>query len=148
MRDGFALGAVVTILVLFGGCSDSPIENDSNSTEQTQLTVEQEWGVEIVSMRLSSAGHMLDFRYKVIDPDKAARIASRKVKAILIDQETGTRFAVPNPPKIGPLRQTSIKLKQGKTYFVLFTNPGRFIKQGNKVTVQIGNFVAQDIVVQ
>jgi hypothetical protein len=90
---------------------------------------------------------MLDFRYKVLDPDKASLMLNRKEKPFLIDQATGEKFIVPSPPKIGPLRTTAIKPKQGKTYFILFANPGKFIDRGNMVTIEIGDFEARNLIV-
>jgi len=57
---------------------------------------------------------------------------------------------VPVTPKVGPLRQT-VKLGapvEGKTYFIFFANPGKFIKAGTSVTVSIGDFVLPGLVVQ
>ena len=34
--------------------------------------MEAQWGIEIKSLRRTAAGHLLDFRFKIIDPAKAA----------------------------------------------------------------------------
>ena len=93
---------------------------------------------------------MLDFRYKVIDPDKAAPLLSRKSKAFLIDEASGVTMHVPKPAKIGPLRQTikNSKPRMGTTYMVIFANPGQYIAPGSKVTVAIGDFRAKNLTVQ
>ena len=114
-------------------------------------TVQDRWGIEIVGIRLSAAGYMLDFRYRVIEPEKAASILDPKVKPYLIDQKSGVKCAVPNVGKVGTLRQTSRsagKPQGGRAYLVVFANPGRSVTAGNKVTVVIGDFWAEDLIVR
>jgi hypothetical protein len=90
---------------------------------------------------------MLDFRYRVLDAEKAAPLFDRKQKAYLIDQATGAKFLVPESPKVGAMRTTRPP-KQDKNYFIIFVNPGRYVKQGNKVTVVIGDFRAENLIVE
>ncbi|MFA5352827.1 MAG: hypothetical protein WC291_01225 [Thermodesulfovibrionales bacterium] len=90
---------------------------------------------------------MLDFRYRVIDPVKAAPLFNRKERTYLLDQATGAKFLVPSAPKVGALRTTRPP-QADRNYFALFANPGGFVKKGNKVTVVIGDFKAEDLIVQ
>jgi len=106
------------------------------------------WGIEVSSLRLSAGGNMIDFRYKVDDPALAGILADPAIKPYLIDQASGYTFLIPNTPKLGPLRQSADQLTPGRIYFMLFSNPGRFIKSGNKVTVVIGDFRAENLTVQ
>ena len=110
-------------------------------------TIEDTWGIEIESAMLSAAGYMVDFRFRVLDPVKAAAIFERKTKPYLIDQATGATFAVPNPPKVGPLRSGG-NIKEGKICFIFFANPAKYVKSGNKATVVVGGLRVRDIVVQ
>ena len=123
--------------------SRSPVANP----EQIAALRDQ-WGIEITSLQLSSHGYMLDFRYKVLDPDKAGTLAARKNKPCLIDQATGAILRVPDTPKMGPLRQSAARLKAGKIYFALFSNSRGIVKSGSKVTVAIGDFRAENLIVQ
>jgi len=109
--------------------------------------IEEKWGVRILSIRQSAEGYMLDFRYRVIDAEKAAPLFDRKIKPHLIDEATGAKFAVPEPPKVGALRTTRPP-QADRNYFIMFANPGRYIKKGNKVTVVIGEFKAENLVVE
>jgi len=141
---------LITALTLtFFGCSTIKTSEDRSSESQLQVQ-EEKFGIMVQGMRLTSADTMLDFRYKIVDPDKAVPIVDRTIKPYLIDQESGLKVNVPSPAKLGPLRATDKygKPKAGRTYFVLFGNPGRFIKSGSKVTVVIGEFRAEDLVVQ
>jgi hypothetical protein len=109
--------------------------------------LEQKWGIKITSLQLSANGFVVDFRYKVLDPEKAVSLGKRENKPLLIDQATGAKFRVPTTPKIGPLRQTAVRPTAGKIYFMLFAT-GKFVKPGNKVTVVIGDFRAENLIVE
>jgi len=52
-------------------------------------TLEKTWGVKILGVRLSAAGHLLDFRYRVTDPEKAVPLFHRKTKPYLVDEASG-----------------------------------------------------------
>lgn len=107
-------------------------------------------GIAISSVRLSAAGYMLDVRFRITDPGKAARMASHATKPYLIDEVTGARMLVPSPPKVGALRQMPRPgaAKTDRTYFMLFANPGRLVKAGSSVTLVLGDFRAEHLAVQ
>ena len=135
------------LLVSFTCQAAARVDQEASPDVRKQRLMAEQWGIELLSMRLTSAEYMLDFRYRVLDAEKAGMLFSRQVKPVLIDQASGARFVVPTPPKIGPLRATNPP-KEGKNYFMLFANPGRFIKSGNLVTVEMGEFRAENIKVE
>lgn len=107
----------------------------------------EDWGVEVRGVRCSAAGYMLDFRYRVLDPDRALPLFARGLRPYLVDEATGARYLVPSPPKTGPLRSTNRPLA-GRTYAVIFANPGRAVAPGALVTVVIGEFRAEHLRVE
>ena len=108
--------------------------------------IEEKWGVQIVSLRQTAAGQMLDFRYRVVNAEKAAPLFDRKYQPYLFDKVSGKSLAVPNMAKIGALRSSSMP-QTGRTYWMFFGNPG-VVKPGGKVSVVIGDFRAEDLLVQ
>jgi hypothetical protein len=118
------------------------------SVVSQSLNLEKQWGIKLIGVQLSAAGYMLDFRYQVIDPNKAKYLTEQRQPAYLIDQATGAQFIVPSPPKIGSLRQRTSEPKAKQIYFMLFANPSRFIKSGNQVTIVIGDFQAKNLTVK
>jgi len=128
------------------GCAATP-DKQAKEMLASEETIEERWGIQIIGIRQTAAGYMLDFRYRVIDQKKAEPLFARKTKPYLIDQASGAKFAVPNPPKTGPLR-TSDPPQANRNYFIFFANPGKFVKAGNKVTVVIGDFRAEDLTVE
>ena len=106
--------------------------------------------VTIESLRLAAAGNMIDFRYRIVDPAKARMLVDRTITPYLIEQSSGKTVEVPKSTKIGPLRQTT---KYGdppadRVFFVLFGNPGGLVQPGSRVTVVVGDFRAEDLIVE
>ena len=105
-------------------------------------------GIEVVSLRLSAAGTMVDLRLKVTDADKAKRVLDRANRPLLRLKGDGKTLAVPAPAKIGPLKAISGKLESGRTYFVMFGNPGRMVRAGQPVDLRFGPYLIPDLVVE
>jgi hypothetical protein len=125
-----------------------PAPADAVAPHPRQATrMKRRWGVEVIGVRQTAAGYMLEFRYRVIDPDKAKPLFERKTKPSLIHEGTGARFVVPTPPKTGALRNSNPPLA-GHTYWMFFANPGGYVKPGQRVSVAIGDFRAEGLVVQ
>ena len=106
--------------------------------------VEQRWGIRILGVRLSAAGYMMDFRYYVSDPAKAAPLFIRGLQPTLQDEASGSTFIVPAPPKLGPMRSSNPP-QAGRTYFMFFANPAQFVKSGNAVTITVGEFRVEHV---
>ncbi len=132
--------------------ADSPEVKKQDTAQETVIVkdyqnINEKWGIKPLHMRLSAGGYMLDFRYRVTDAEKASPIFSRALKPFLIDQATGAKFSVPEPPKVGALRQTR-RPAADKNYFIIFANPGNYVKKGNRVTVVIGELKIENLVVE
>ena len=118
---------------------DPPVTPDAD--------LEAKWGINVLSTRLTAAGRMIDFRYRVLDAQKAAKLSDPHVHPYILDEATGARFIVPAPPKIGQMRNTRPPIAD-KNYFILFANPANHIKSGGKVTVVIGDLKIAHLTVE
>jgi len=117
------------------------------ASDAEAIDLAQQWGIEVTSIRLSTHNHMIDYRYRVLDADKAADLFKRQIKPHLIHQETGKVLAVPETAKLGPLRNSNIP-QEGRIYWMFFGNAGQLVKPGDKVTVVIGDFRVENLVVE
>lgn len=108
--------------------------------------LKREWGIEVIGVHQTSAGYMLQFRYRVLDPKAAKSLFDRKIKPYLIDTATGAKVIVPSPDKVGQLRNVNAP-ETGRTYWMLFANPAKMIKTGSQVSVHIGDFDSGTLVV-
>jgi hypothetical protein len=111
------------------------------------VAIENLWGVKLQGIHVTAAGHMLDFRFQVTDPSKAAPLLDTKNKPTVIIEDSGIKLEVPNTPRIGSLRQTSKQVKEGMIFTILFANPGKMVATGQKLTVHIGDFSVEHIAV-
>lgn len=125
-----------------------PVPEPNVPEEMLQAdSLKDRWGIKVERATLSAGGYMVDFRYRVLDAQKAAPILDRSIKPYMIDQATGAKFIVPDPPKVGQLRSGGT-IREGSVYYIFFANPAKYVKSGNKITVVVGDFEARDIVVQ
>jgi protein SCO1/2 len=120
-------------------------EGPIDARDATSLV--RRWGIQVESLRLVSAGYMLDFRYRVIDAQKAKPLFVRKTKPVMRDEATGMELAVPVPAKTGALRNSNDP-KAGRSYFMFFGNPGRQIAAGASLSLTIGAFEVRGLRVQ
>lgn len=172
MKTTWSFVLALALLPLLIGCVTSPVANPAHTDSPSEMAIEavaeapaaeapaaeapvpeprdslaDRWGVEIEGLRRTSSGYMLDFRFRVLDTAKAAPLFVRATKPYLLDPVSGAQFQVPNPPKTGPLR-TSNPPKEGVVYWMFFANPGRYLEPGASVTVVIGDFRAENLIVE
>ena len=144
------IGLFALILILALSFFHLPARADNAESLQAKVDnvkMIREWGVEPVVLRLTAADHFIDFRYRVIDPEKAKALLERPIKAFLIDEKSGEKMPVPIT-KLGPLRSSAVNPKPNKHYVILFENLNKKIEKGNLVTVVIGDFRAEHMSVE
>lgn len=107
-----------------------------------------ELGVEIIAVRLSAAGAMLDLRYRVIDPEKAKPLMDERVSVGLVDPRTGAVATVPVDEQVGALRQHGTNIRPGQVLATLFGNPGRLLKKGDIVNLRLGDLEITGLTIQ
>ena len=106
------------------------------------------YGVDQLRVRTVSSGMSLEFRYRVLNPDKAQILGDKNAKPYITDWKTGTRLTVPTMEKIGQLRQQVTKLEQGREYWMVFANPGKLVKPKDRVDVVVGPIHLDGLVVE
>ncbi len=107
----------------------------------------EKWGVEVVGITRSARGYMADFRFRVLDSDKALPLFDGKIPPYLIPDGTSIKLPVPMGEKVGAFRTTNRgkNIQSGKDYHIIFANPDAFVKPGQKVSVIIGDFRAEHL---
>ncbi len=121
----------------------SPVDS-----EQARKLAEQ-WGVKLISLNLTSAGFMMDFRFRVLDADKALSLFDHRIKPYVVAERSNIKLPVPMAAKVGAMRPTNRgkNIKADKNYYMIFANPDRHVKSGEKVTVIIGDFKVDHLTV-
>lgn len=119
--------------------------------EKNLSELEKKWGIQMMGLRTSAAGYMLDWRFRVLDPEKAFPLLRRNIDRYLVVEKSGAVLRVPFTAKLGSMRatvRTANMIKRYKIYAGLFANPGQHVKPGDKVSLVVGNFIADDMLVQ
>lgn len=105
------------------------------------------YGVDSFSVKAVESGELIRFTYRVLDGNKAKVLNDKKNEAYLVSPEKHVKLIVPSLEKVGQLRQSSAPV-QGNTYWMAFSNPGRPVKPGDRVNIEIGQFHVQGLLVQ
>jgi hypothetical protein len=110
------------------------------------LYYETVWGVDSLSVKSVESGEVIRFAYRVLDADKAKLLNDKKLEPSLVDEKAGVKLVVPSLEKVGQLRQSGTP-EAGKSYWMAFSNKGRLVKRGDRVSVVIGRFRAEGLIV-
>ena len=104
------------------------------------------WGVDSLAVKWTESGGVIRFSYCALDAGKAKALNDKKSEPSLIDPRAGVSLVVPSLEQVGQLRQ-STDPEEGKSYWMAFSNKGRLVKRGDRVSVVIGQFRADGLVV-
>jgi hypothetical protein len=142
-RTGRTLAAALAVAAALAGCAARQAHQPASP-----LAAEPS-GIRPEALRLSAAGYILDFRYRVVDPARAAPLLDGRKRPFLVDGR-GARLGVPDTPILGSLRQTSRngKVATDHSYFILFANPGKYLHAGDRVTLVVGDSKVTDLTVE
>lgn len=105
------------------------------------------WGVDTLSVKAVESGELIRFSYRVLNPDKARVLNDKKIEAFLDSPKANARLVIPSLEKVGQLRQVNTP-EAGRLYWMAFSNPRRTVKRGDHVSVVIGQFHADGLVVE
>jgi hypothetical protein len=105
------------------------------------------WGVDALTVKAVESGQLIRFSYEVLDPSKATTLNDKKLEPKLIAPDAKAILIIPSLEKVGQLRQSSTP-EAGKSYWMAFSNPRRTVKRGDRVSVVIGQFHADGLVVE
>lgn len=110
---------------------------------------DEKWGIQVTGLHLAVGGRMLDLRYRVLDPNRAALwLKQQDETTCLVDPVSGKKVPLPDALRSGSLHRAASELAGGHTYFMYFPNPGQQFEKGSKVTLVMGNFRAENLTVE
>jgi hypothetical protein len=119
-------------------------------------TLEDEYGIRVTLVAVTAAGGMVDVRYRIIDPEKAAKLIDPEHGGIMpmihvedvLCTEPGLRpryeniFLVPDP------HMRTQKLLPDRMYFTLIPNSRNAVTRGASVIVVFGDVALEPLVVR
>jgi hypothetical protein len=100
-------------------------------------------GVKITQVAVTGGGGLVDLRYQVVDPDRANALHEPSTPPAVVDERSGlvVHELLMSHSHTGPF-------KAGVTYYLVFNNPGNWVRHGSKVTVLLGNAQVEHVVVR
>ena len=147
-RVGLAMIGIAVLVVFAGYAGTANWMGRQDDAGPSASSIEETWGVKVHGIRRTAVGYMLDFRYRVLDAEKAAPILDRRITPHVKVAKTGARLLVPQAPKLGSMRQTSFAVKADRDYFIVFANPYQTVSAGDQVSVVVGDFESQLLTVE
>ncbi|WP_432876904.1 hypothetical protein ACQPYH_27595 [Kribbella sp. CA-245084] len=100
-------------------------------------------GVRITQVAVTGGGGLIDLRYQVLDPNRANSLHDAATPPAVIDEGSGlvVRDLLMSHSHTG-------KFTAGETYYLVFENPGNWVRRGSKVTVLLGQAQVEHVVVR
>ncbi len=105
------------------------------------------WGVDTFNVKSVESGEMIRFSYRVLDAEKAAQLNDKHNQPALISPRANVSLSIPTLEKVGQLRQATSP-EAGKIYWMVFSNKERYVKKGDRVSVVIGKFRVDNLLVE
>jgi hypothetical protein len=132
--------------------AETPLVNTSRyqntkPTDKAKKYYASVWGVEKLHASYTSSGNLIRFSYKVLQPKLAATLGNHENTPELVGIRSNAVLHIPTMEKIGQLRQMSAA-EAGKEYWMVFSNKGNLVKPGDEVSVIIGKFRADGLIVE
>lgn len=100
-------------------------------------------GVRLTQVAVTGGGGLIDLRFQVLDPNRANSLHDAATPPAVIDEKSGlvVRDLLMSHAHTG-------KYTSGQTYYLVFENPGNWIRRGSKVTVLLGSAQVEHVVVR
>lgn len=103
--------------------------------------VETKWGVRVSQVAVTADGGLVDFRFIVLDPDKASEMLSN-VDNLPVLRVDGSGVVVNSTAQMG----AHPTLRAGQTYFLLYRNAGGAVRSGSSLSVLFGDLTINHVI--
>lgn len=137
---------VLVLAVSIGLAVRAAVDSAADVRSGTEAVTAQEFaahtGITMSLLGVTAQGGMIEFRYQVVDPDKASLLLHQDDKRpILVAEDSGATLAMLSRP-----HNHKADLKAGGTYFFMMANSHNAIHDGTKVTVIVGDVRLEHVV--
>ncbi|MDH5526520.1 MAG: hypothetical protein OEY97_04345 [Nitrospirota bacterium] len=128
-------------LLGLGACAHGPAAMLSKKSPSEERLA-REIGIELVSLRTTAGGHMLDLRFRVVNPEQASKLlrAASDIPMYLVEPASGQVAEIPHT-MLGLLRTKATRTRPERIYYSLFKNPDMVFEPGDPVELHFGEVV-------
>ena len=142
-QSRFFLPAMMVSMVLISffsyqvGIQNAKAHDSGHPLPETIIsaqTLEEEYGVQMYLVAVTAAGGMVDVRYRIIEPDKAAKLVDPEDGGIMpmVYVQNGDIMLMPD------MHMRTQQLIADRMYFTLIPNTQNAVHRGTIVTVSFG----------
>lgn len=137
---------VLVLTVAIGLAVRATVSSSADVRSGTDAVTAQEFaaytGINMSLLGVTAQGGMIEFRYQVVDPDKASLLLHQDDRRpVLVDEDSGATLAMLSRP-----HNHKADLKAGGTYFFMMANSHNALHDGSKVTVIVGDVRLEHLV--
>jgi hypothetical protein len=125
--------------------NNTSASNPDRSTYEVprSSSIEDEFGIRILGAYMTAANGMIEIQYQVLDKDKAAGIATDETSPVILAHDR--TFDAPGLAGHGHTHHVP---DAGKNGFVLLANSSGGLHEGDEVSVKLGDFVLDGVVLE
>lgn len=132
-----AISLVATLLLGAGAARAWWPEQKADVRAGTTLVTAEglaaRYGIDVNLIGVTAAGGLIEFRYQVVDPDKANQMMQdTTLLPVVVVEDTGATMVIPRP-------HHAVEPQLGGTYFFLFANAHNAIQAGSQLTLVMGD---------
>jgi len=135
------VAGLVAIVLAFAGILLFQVWSAYANQDDVIQAIEDQYGIRITMIGVTAGGGALDFRFQVVDPDKASVYLHGPTEELplLIAEDSGARIEA-------PVHQHTMTYQYGIVYYMLYGNPNGVVQPGSKVTAVFGDLRLRHIV--
>jgi hypothetical protein len=143
------LAVMAGMLAITAGAWISSHRTDASNGPATShevprsATIEDEFGIRILGAYMTAANGMVEIQYQVLDAGKAGGIAADDTSPVI--QAHGTTFDTPGLSGHGHTHRIPTEGQRG---FVLLANTEGGLREGDPVTVKVGDLLLEGVVLE
>jgi hypothetical protein len=156
-RPGALALPALVLCALVSACASSAGGREADQVQRA--SIEEAWGFRVVRVSLTAGGGMIDLRYQITNPEKAALALGNsehdvvtpedlKESPLLIDEDSSYAVMEAHLHLMGRAFKQRETPKAGLTRFMLFGNTKGLVEPGDKVSLAIGDRRLEHMVVQ
>ncbi len=138
----FSRWFTLLLIALLSGIAPAGASSDLKPVEWS------DWGIEPIHARVTANGYMIEFRYKVVDPEKAVILSDRKQFPYMLSMKSRAKLSVPYFPTVGFIKSNRRFLHPGRNYSAMFSNEGTHLLRGDTVRIQVRDQLSQILTLQ
>lgn len=143
----FIPAVFLVVILAFGLYNINRAANAQSAPQDVTVPVspliEERLGIRVTQVAMSADNGLIDFRYQVLDPDKAGQIMEIPEKHPVLIPE-GSQV----PIKYSLYMPHHEKIVAGHTYYLLYYNTGGVMKEGGYVTIVFGDLKLEHVPVR